>query len=151
KQRRHAWRLVQDMWSTNGKYRPILGVGDDFSRHLQIGVAGPDEVVAKVISGIQSAGVDSALLSVIVELPFQITIGTGAYTKARNHWRKSPGIGDESNSGEAVSSGEDVACAGLDRAAESGIGKIFHFDVPGNKLVCTSGHAGSGGNGLCFG
>src|SRR5579859_2094710 len=102
-------------------------------------MAGADEEVPEMKARIKRAGIDAPLLAVIIELPFQIAVGTGTHAQPRYHWRKSPGIGNKGNAGKACGGGQDVARAVHDCATKSGIGKILHFDFPTHKFICARG------------
>src|SRR6478752_3873424 len=95
KKRRHAGGLVEDVRNADRQGDAGNGIDDDLAGHLQIGVAGAHEEVAEMEAGIERAGVDAAFLAVIVELPFQVAVGAGAYAEVRNHGREAPGIGQK--------------------------------------------------------
>src|SRR5947209_15645016 len=104
-------------------------------------MTGADKKIAKVKARINGAGVDAALLGVIVELPFQVAIAGSSYAEARNHWREAPRLSKEGDPGEIGCGGEDIARAVDDCATKVRVGEVLHLYFPGDELVRASGHA----------
>src|SRR5438445_10434074 len=98
-------------------------------------MAGADEKVAEMKPGVKRAGIDAALLGVIVELPFQIAVAAGAHTQPRDYRRKSARFSNKGNAGKIYGRGEDVARSVHNCAAESWVDKILHFDFPAHKII----------------
>src|SRR6185312_6341640 len=72
----------------------------DLSRILHVGMTAFDEEVTEVKRGIDSATVDAAFFCVVIQLPFQIAVASGAHAYPGNNRRKASWVGEECYPGE---------------------------------------------------
>src|SRR4051812_12864843 len=123
------------MRDAGGQHRFSCGIVHDFAWDLHVSMAGADKEVSEMEAGIKRAGIDAALLAVIVKLPFQITVSAGAQTQLRDHRRKPARIGNKSYSGEIGGGRKYVLVSRHKSPAKSGDGKVTHLDIPAYKLT----------------
>src|SRR5580692_2381813 len=136
---RHAELVELAGWLRRGsRTASPLRLGErrtDRLRNLQKRIPTPDGKGSQVVVDQQGAGVDTAQLEVVIEIPFCVGIAAGGNPKARHDGRKMPRLRRESNAGQVFSGGKHIALSGHECSAKGRIDKIFLRNLPSGDLA----------------